>query len=464
MITVSEKFNELMQSNARPKAVPTIRTLGLINNKEWKTTDIVDWEWVHYIDPLGAEPSYIELRWNEIVTDKRKLNSLSHDMATNNVAVELTIKQDLAWYVSWESLENKTWAELEEMTWEEIETNVPYEEITFPKLFIAGKPQTNNTTIAWTAKDILSVSDFAVKKFFPASVRKKAVAPLQNMIADQRAYYIDNTEMVKTLTESIVSLSAQQTTDGQEILQAIYVDGSDNVRDVYRLYARINGWSINFGENGKIKYSHYNQLLADYDFELNLDKMFTFPNMVQNEQVAKYKYTRQTVDALDTNATETTPSPSDIINGGQLYKKEFTVPTEVVISPGYSVDDGFTYYSWENSPIRVIPYEFGSVQEEYILSRGAGLVYEEDNKLYGGTYNDTFDVAMDVYNYYNNSYEITVDILPIHNIQAGDYVKFNTGYQDENGNNIIIGGIVKNNKFKYNGAIKQTIEVHGVKL
>ena len=70
MISVSQKFLELMQSNIRPKIEPTITVKGQDSEGNqvvltWKPSNIQDMKYKRGIDPVGRTLPYMELTWTE---------------------------------------------------------------------------------------------------------------------------------------------------------------------------------------------------------------------------------------------------------------------------------------------------------------------------------------------------------------------------------------------------------------
>ena len=75
MLSVSQKFLELMKSNIRPKIEPTITVMGQDSNGSpvvlsWKPSNIQSMTYKRGIDPVGRTLPYMELTWTEIYYGK----------------------------------------------------------------------------------------------------------------------------------------------------------------------------------------------------------------------------------------------------------------------------------------------------------------------------------------------------------------------------------------------------------
>ena len=142
MISVSQKFLELMQSNIRPKIEPTITVKGQDSEGNqvvltWTPSNIQDMKYKREIDPVGRTLRYMELTWTERYYGK--LNAENYPEKYNNIvkymAVELSFEQSLGFFNTWKDLFSAgyTWKSIFDQfkTWKGVKRGVSKEKITF---------------------------------------------------------------------------------------------------------------------------------------------------------------------------------------------------------------------------------------------------------------------------------------------------------------------------------------------
>ena len=232
MISVSQKFLELMKSNIRPKIEPTITVKGQDGEGNqvvltWKPSNIQSLTYKRGIDPVGRTLPYMELTWTERYYGK--LTAENHPEKYNNIAkymaVELSFEQSLGFFNTWKNLfsEGYTWKSVLELvkTWRGVKRDVLKETVKLPTMFLAANPTVQGQTITWTARDLFYFLNQTQTKSFDKNINYRN--PIRWFLLEERGNFRNSNEIFDAITAT--QKKAISDVDGN-IDKTIVFDGS----------------------------------------------------------------------------------------------------------------------------------------------------------------------------------------------------------------------------------------------
>lgn len=253
MISVSQKFLELMQSNIRPKIEPTITVKGQDSEGNqvvltWKPSNIQNMTYKRGIDPVGRTLPYMELTWTEIYYGK--LNAENYPEKYNNIvkymSVELSFEQSLGYFSTWKDLYSAgyTWKNVLEQfkTWKGVKRGVTKETVKLPTMFLVAKPTIQGQTITWTARDLFYFLNQTYAKSFAENINYRN--PIRWFLLDERGNFRNSNEIFEAITET--QSRAISDVDGN-LDKIIVFDGS--TKNLLMNYASIRNYYWDFENN-----------------------------------------------------------------------------------------------------------------------------------------------------------------------------------------------------------------------
>lgn len=473
MISVSQKFLELMQSNIRPKIEPTITVMGQDSNGSpvvlsWSPNNIQSMTYKRGIDPVGRTLPYMELTWTEIYYGK--LNAENYPEKYNNIvkymAVELSFEQSLGFFNTWKDLFSAgyTWKSVFEQfkTWKGVKRGVSKETIKLPTMFLVAKPTIQGQTITWTARDLFYFLNQTHAKSFSENINYRN--PIRWFLLDERGNFRNSSEIFEALTQT--QSRATSDVDGN-IDKIIVFDGT--TKNILMNYASIRNYYWDF-ENGhavlKKMYDLVDKTAVDdvvFNFSSNIIR--EYPQLTENLDMSAYSF-KQYFAEID-NESEYTLSPSETITykGATFYKflfKGLGVPNS---SSGYSISNVAKDSIDTANSVTVAPVNFNNY-ENTINIDNVGEVFVEDNPLNPYSSSDSFIIKRaNILNSWFGSKKYSMELNSLSNValETGDLVTVPTNLFN-NDERVIKNAIVIGIELEYNGVLKQKTLLHEVEV
>ena len=463
MISVSQKFLELMQSNIRPKIEPTITVKGQDSEGNqvvltWKPSNIQNMTYKRGIDPVGRTLPYMELTWTEIYYGK--LNAENYPEKYNNIvkymAVELSFEQSLGFFNTWKDLYSAgyTWKNVLEQfkTWKGVKRGVSKETVKLPTMFLVAKPTIQGQTITWTARDLLYFLTETQTKSFTADVPYRNA--LRWFLLEERANFKNSKEILGAIQNTQNSiLSGDTATVGKNTV----LDGSS--KQILTGLASIKNYHWNFAVNSAKLVPFKNALAAVspvYTFTSNV--MYDYPKLTALPTIAGYSCKQYVCELDEENQYTLEPYETVTYKNATFYHYAFKGLGE------YKYDSlsmiAKSAYS-RNSPLTVTPANLNSV-DLYLTLNQKGEEFIEDNACnpYGKSDRDIKNRISFLNEYFKKgSYSAEINSLPNLAIEPGDLVVVETNLFSGN-NRITKKALVLSIELEYNGALKQKTIVH----
>ena len=471
MLSVSQKFLELMQSNIRPKIEPTITVMGQDSNGSpvvlsWKPSNIQSMTYKRGIDPVGRTLPYMELTWTEIYYGK--LNAENYPEKYNNIvkymAVELSFEQSLGFFNTWKDLFSVgyTWKNVFDQfkTWKGVKRGVSKEKITFPTMFLVAKPTIQGQTITWTARDLFYFLNQTHAKSFSENINYRN--PIRWFLLDERGNFRNSSEIFEAITQT--QSRATSDVDGN-IDKIIVFDGT--TKNILMNYASIRNYYWDF-ENGyavlKKMYDLVDKTAVDdvvFNFSSNIIR--EYPQLTENLDMSAYSF-KQYFAEIE-NGSEYTLSPSETIKykGANFYKflfKGLGVPSS---GSGYSISNVAKESIDTVNSITVAPVNFNNYENTIMLDN-VGEVFVEDNPLNPYSSSDEFIIRRaNILNSWFGQKKYSMELNSLSNValETGDLVTVPTNLFN-NDERVIKNAIVVGIELEYNGALKQKTLLHEV--
>ena len=466
MISVSQKFLELMQSNIRPKIEPTITVKGQDSDGKqvvltWTPSNIQDMKYKRGIDPVGRTLPYMELTWTERYYGK--LTAEGYPEKYSNVAkymaVELSFEQSLGFFNTWKNLfaEGYTWKSVLEQvkTWRGVKRDVLKETVKLPTMFLIANPTVQGQTITWTARDLFYFLNQTHAKSFIRDINYRN--PIRWFLLEERGNFRNSNEIFDAITAT--QKKAISDVDGN-IDKTIVFDGS--TKNLLMNYASTRNYYWDFEENCAVLKSFADlnvKTIADFEFSTNIIR--EYPKLTENLDISSYSFKYYLTGDDWENKYTLSPSETITYKGVKLYKflfKGLGVPSS---SSGYSISSVAkeTVDIVEN--ITVTPVYSAGYEDTITLGR-VGEVFVEDNPLnhYWGTDSFIQQRANILSNWFcSKKYSMELNSLSNVALETGDLVAVPTNLF-KGDTRIFKNAIVVGIELEYNGALKQKTLLH----
>lgn len=470
MISVSQKFLELMQSNIRPKIEPTITVRGQDNEGNqvvltWEPSNIQNMTYKRGIDPVGRTLPYMELTWTEIYYGK--LNAENYPEKYNNIvkymAVELSFLQSLRFFSTWKDLysDGYTWKNVREWfkTWKRVKNWDPKERVKFPTMFLVAKPTIQGQTITWTARDLFYFLNQTHAKSFAENINYRN--PIRWFLLDERGNFRNSNEIFEAITET--QSRAISNVDGN-LDKIIVFDGS--TKNLLMNYASIRNYYWDFENNYAVLKSFADlnvKTIADFEFSANIIR--EYPQLTENLDMSAYSFKQYLAEVDEENSY--TLSPAEIITykGANFYKFLFKGLGVQSSGSGFSISNVAKDTINTVNSITVAPVNFNSY-ENTIMKDNVGEVFVEDNPLNPYSSSDIFIVnRADILAKWFGSKKYSMELNSLSNValETGDLVTVPTNLFNGD-TRIVKNAIVVGIELEYNGALKQKTLLHEVEV
>ena len=468
MISVSQKFLELMQSNIRPKIEPTITVKGQDSEGNqvvltWKPSNIQNMTYKRGIDPVGRTLPYMELTWTEIYYGK--LNAENYPEKYNNIvkymSVELSFEQSLGYFSTWKDLYSAghTWKTVLEQfkTWKGVKRGVTKETVKLPTMFLVAKPTIQGQTITWTARDLFYFLNQTYAKSFAENINYRN--PIRWFLLDERGNFRNSNEIFEAITQT--QSRAISDVDGN-LDKIIVFDGS--TKNLLMNYASIRNYYWDFENNYAVLKSFADlnvKTIADFEFSANIIRQY--PQLTENLDVSAYSFKQYFAEVDEESSYTLSPAETITYKGANFYKFLFK---------GLGVPSSDSEFSISNvakdtidivNSITVAPVNFNSYESSITIDN-VGEVFVEDNSLNPYSSNDSFivDRANILANWFGSKkYSMVLNSLSNVALETGDLVTVPTNlFSGEN--RIEKTAVIVGIELQYNGALKQKTLLHEV--
>ena len=469
MLSVSQKFLELMQSNIRPKIEPTITVKGQDSEGNqvvltWKPSNIQNMTYKRGIDPVGRTLPYMELTWTEIYYGK--LNAENYPEKYSNIvkymAVELSFEQSLGFFNTWKDLFSAgcTWKNVLEQfnTWKGVKRGVSKETVKLPTMFLAAKPTIQGQTITWTARDLFYFLNQTHAKSFSENINYRN--PIRWFLLEERGNFRNSNEIFEAITQT----QSMATSDVDRNLDKIIVfDGS--TKNLLMNYASIRNYYWDFENNYAVLKSFAGlnaKTIADFDFSTNIIR--EYPQLTENIDVSAYSFKQYFAEDDDEKSYTLSPSETITYKGVNFYKflfKGLGIPSS---SSGYSISNVAKETIDTVDRITVSPVNFNNY-ENTITIDNVGEVFVEDNPLNPYSSRDGFIVerAKILSKWFGSKkYSMELNSLSNVSLETGDLVTVPTNLFNGD-TRVFKNAVVVGIELEYNGALKQKTLLHEVK-
>jgi hypothetical protein len=470
LIDVTEKFREIMSQKVRPKCEPKIivegiNALGNNTRIEFGANDIKDFTYKREVDPVGRNLPYIELSWTEAFSgllgednEAIKYNSLKPLMK-----VTLELEQYYSFFNSWHDFLNKKWADVFLTSWRSLFKKPQSEKITFPTLFLVGKPTVEGNTVNWVAKDLLFFLDSPQQIGFVEKINYRN--PMRKFLLDERATYKDNTDVVEYLEKSQNNII----NEGDVALdKPIIFDGL--TKNLLKDFAAAKNYFWDF-KSDSMYLRGFLTAISNYSpvFKFNFDLLASPPTLEKNKNISSYCFSQYNAKGNASKKYELTKADQTTIVGNtNVYKFIFDGWGRLVDVPEEQA--GFVpniiskeiYTTLDN--VVVEPVTINRV-ENIINNDKSGDVFNENNScnFYSKNAQRLKNRLIALDKYFNEKiYTATCEGLPAFHVEPCDVVEVETNLY-KNGERIIKKGIVVSQELTYNGAFKQKNIIHEVK-
>lgn len=494
MISVSDRYKELMMSHIRPKCEPVIKLSGIDKTgkqieKIWQAKNIKDLKYKRGIDPAGRSLPFMELTWTEVYTGK--LNYESYPIIYENIAqymaVDLSFIQSLGFYNTWKILYESgvTFKTLfdNSTTWGQLKKSVTVEEIKLPRLFLEARPTINGNTITWIARDLLYfLNDTQIKAFRPNDTNTGLggsmayINPLLYLLVNARGSFKNNEGIFKATHRTIERLQENTELSAHLLDKDIIIDGitKDNIRNYANLvshYWDYSGDNINLG-SADLKHFSFNNYETVHHFTKRT--MYSYPKITNGADIGGYSFKHYTTETDTETYYEREPSSHIEIQGQKLYRWNYdkygSIKWETTSNGGFYDEINYAL-GWSSKKLQIHPVNHNSF-DNYLLD-GEGTVgdayigedFVEDNPINPYDKNSSFMKSrLDVLRKYFNSYHSAVEFETLANpsVETGDVIKIDTNLYNNDGSVIQKNAVIVELELSYNGALKERIIAHEV--
>ena len=472
MLSVSQKFLELMQSNIRPKIEPTITVKGQDSNGNpvvlsWSPSNIQNMTYKRGIDPVGRTLPYMELTWTEIYYGK--LNAENYPEKYNNIvkymSVELSFEQSLGFFNTWKDLfsASYTWKNVFEQfkTWKGVKRGVSKEKITFPTMFLVAKPTIQGQTITWTARDLFYFLNQTHAKSFAENINYRN--PIRWFLLDERGNFRNSSEIFEAITQT--QSRAISDVDGN-LDKIIVFDGT--TKNLLMNYASIRNYYWDFENNYAVLRklpSLVDKNAGDAIFNFSSNIIREYPQLTENLDMSAYSFKQYFAEIDEKSSYTLSPAETITYKGANLYKflfKGLGVPSS---SSEYSISNVAKDTIDKGNSITVAPVNFNSYENSIIIDN-VGEVFVEDNPLNPYSSSDSFIVdRANALSHWFGSKKYSMELNSLSNValETGDLVTVPTNLFNNN-ERVIKNAIVVGIELEYNGALKQKTLLHEVEV
>ena len=467
MISVSDKFVSIMNSNIRPKTDFKITVTGSGNTLEWTSKDVTNFEFKRGIDPVGRNLPFLELTWEEIYLGE--LNTDNEATKYNNITpymtVELIIEQSLNFVNTWKDISQLTWAEIfnSGMTWRDVLKKPVSESVKMPTMFLVGKPEVQNQKIKWTARDFLYFLNAPQEIGFQSGIPYSN--PLRYFLLDERANFKNNPNMIEMISNTQADLKEHSFLSDVLDVQTLY---NDTTKNILKNALSVLGVFINFENSGAYFRQMFSYVMYPRPFVFRGNIMKSFPKMTKGKNISSFSFSQSILkeDAENKYTLSEADETIDVSNTNKAYRYSYKDFGKIEIPEN---SDDFIPKTINKkivtlaNPITIIPVTINNT-EIFINNDKNGEKYSESNPCnFWGLNHSYTELRADRLDrwFRDDKYTIEFEGLPVFHLEPFDCVKVETNLF-ENGVRIVKNGVILEQHLTFNGGFTQKTIVREV--
>ena len=485
MFEVSDAFKDLMKSNVRPKCEPTITVkdaFGSGKDLVWYAKDISNMTYKRGIDPIGRNLPFMELRWTEVY--QGKLNSNAYPQIYENVAaflpVELKFDQSLGFFNTWKILfeSGKSWKDIfdAKKTWRQIKNDVSKETITFPILFLSGKPTVKNNVVEWVAYDLMHYLDIYQSLIFKenANTWKIPSVVLKNCCSS----HLYHKKIIECIEKTIENQNLEST---EELGSKCILDGNSN--SILKDFFSVRNKYLDFSEDFIVDKNVFSDF-SDTEFEFPVYLQYNYPKITKNPNISSYQFKKFYIQENAEKKYEKSWNNYKAYLGDVFSNQDFYVFEYIFDGYGRGYSDSISDLESELKKAFVFKtLETGTIptKDEYKISVNPiernsidivvpnyvdGESFSEQNNLciYGQDEKYPTERKEILTKYFNNKCDsIEMSCAPNISLETGDLIRVETDLYDSFGERIWKEAVIVEFELEYSGYLKQKIKSHEVK-
>ena len=484
MISVSDKFLEIVNSNVRPPIKPTITVSGTdVNNNEvsltWKSNNIIDMSYKRGIDPTGQTLPYMELTWKEFYFGK--LNAQNYPEKYNNVVkymkVDLSFTQEITKLNTWGDFKNTLWSVLGKSTWGEIFKTDNSETVYFPTMFLVARPVIEGHTITWTARDLLYFLNENVSHCFHSNIPWKN--HLRWLLLNEIGNFSRNFDIVDGLLLSNNDIENSTLTSlNRDAVAMVAFEG--NTKNLLKNFALVQNFYLDFSGN-KIVPKDFITLVRSSSkipvFKFAKKIMREYPKLIRNTDISSFSIKRYYVQEKPDEQYQLEPAEiltyedadgSSFDYGKYIYKGWGKSTAQSSQMGGFISKDAWSKVAdGADNAITVTPVEINGIIETWDNTdkKTTGETYVEDNPLNYLGYAETASVSKKLcLNSWHSSDKYSIELNSLSNValEMGDLVEVETNLYDNSGKFLTKRAVIIGIEMTYNGTLKQKTLLHEV--
>lgn len=485
MISVSNKFLEIVKSNVRPQILPQIKVSGTdVNGNNvsltWKSSNITEFSYKRGIDPTGQTLPYMELTWKEFYFGK--LNAQNYPEKYENLVkymvVELSFTQKTSQYHTWNDFKALPWGSLglTYSSWGDLFKTNQSETVTLPSMFLVARPTVEGHTITWTARDLLYFLNENVSQCFASSIPWRN--QLRWLLLNEIGNFSRNFDMVDGLKSSNdniknSTLSAlKRTADSVVICEGITKDLLKNLSLTQNCFVDFTGNKISV--NSFLAFVSTTSKTPVFKFTKKI--MREYPKLTTNTDISSFSIKRYYVQEKTDEKYQLEPAEfiqhtdsfGTVLNVGHYIYKGYGLSTADSSSEIHISKEAYNkIIENTDSTITVTPVEINDIEMFWDNNekKSVGETYVEDNPV---NYLDVWETASVQKRaslnewYSSNKYSMEINSLSNVALETGDLVEVETNLYNNSGNYLTKRAIIVGIELTYNGVLKQKTLVHEV--
>ena len=486
-------FDEVMNSNIRPKCEPKITVSGTDINGDtqtivWNAKDIKSLTFKRSIDPVGRNLPVMELQWTEVYYGKFNAQNfpIKYNNLTKYMAVTLEFNQSLSFFRTWKDIKSLTWKNLKEYTWKALKNDVPKETVTMPMMFLSATPEVSGHTIKWTAKDALSfLTEVQTKAFAtifsddPDNISIPFYNPIVYLLVNARATFYHSKELFDYYTRTINYFNGLDKT--KLLTHGIIFDGATN-SEIMNYLSPLNEY-LDFDNDKIIVKTFTAERTSTPTVNIPLKLQYGSPTLESCTPVSRYSYNQYVFSVHKENAYELSPATVSIImettyiadyyyNGyGVGYKVNDDGTTNTIQTQEINRAIASYFYGPAANPdelfnggiIKVNPVNYEAIAQQITTSSKVGEIYDEDNKLNVWDTSEIRARASALSTWFDDKNHVVKNQTPaMFNWEIGTFANCETPLFNNDGTQYVAPAMLLEYTVEYNGAIKQSNIAHEI--
>lgn len=484
MISVSDKYVQLMKSNIRPKCEPIITVSGIDNEGNnttltWSAKDIQGLKFKRGIDVAGREAPFMELQWTELFTGK--LNPQNYPEKYKNITkymkVELSFVQNLEFFATWGSLSKYTWGELSKYTWGQLRNLTEKQIIKMPTMYLSARPVVKGNKIEWSATDLMSfLTQEQIKGFTNANIVNGGIPfvnPLIYLILNARSAFLDTPTIFDALTETaseLQNLNINPVSRPDNLDKRILFNAP--LKDCLINYASLRNRYWDFAESGSLVMKQYPKEYAAPVTSINPKTMYEYPEITTSSDISNYSFKSYVQEYSENNKYTkngeiyTLFENSSMGGSTEIYIYRLDSFGEARSATDISASEVNYILSVNSGELEITPMSFNAYDNIIVNQDAIGEAYVEDNPV--NPYSNTDERALERFNFlkdYFNKDCASLEWKGLANpaLELGDIVTVPTNLYDNN-ERVEKDAVLVQYEIEYSGGIKEKYIAHEVIL